>query len=411
MKRTSALGLLLILALFFATSCTETQTGSTAIVLPEFETLRTAAIDAVIRPGQVFHTTMSFTQDGTTYVQEAWVDAERDLARVESGPEGEDGRLEVYHDGKRAELSPSERLQDVEFPPPGWSDKVSLQALDYLDAIAESDVELREIRSDDVDGTPAIVVETEQPYEGDGYEGTTRHEVYFDETFLPLSWDVDRDVDGGPDARFTVRFENEFVAPESLPTDFFSPEAVRANEVLPAARVAGAFDAGIAPYWLGEQFEEVSLQDARVDEAEGDIMILHLTYEHESSGGEDPPFGVTIAEFTLDGWDAWFERSVNAWWRSDGASLVTTQVDVLGTSATLYGDPNAGRPSVEAPPEETEPTPATPLPEWAATALVVQLGETVMLIESNVGPRYANPYLDGDALVRLANALRPFEAG
>jgi hypothetical protein len=390
-----------------ATSCTETRTGP-AIALPEFETLRTSAIEAVARPGEVFHTTMSFTQEGSTYVQEAWVYADQDLARIEYGIEGDEVRLEIYHDGKRAELSPSDRLQDVEFPAPGWSGgKVSMEALDYLEAIAESDVVVREIRADDVNSVAAIVVETEQPYEGDGYEGTTKNELYLDESFLPLRWHVERDVLG---VDIMASFENEFVTPESLPADFFSPESVRELEVLPADRIAEALEAGIEPYWLGDQFEEISLQDARVDEAEGGIMILHLTYGYEGRSGEDPPFGVTISEFTVEGWEGWFERSANAWWRSDSETLTTKKVDVLGESSTLYEDPNAGRPSIDAPPPPGEegPTPSTPVPEWAASALVVQLGETVLLIESNVGPRYGNPYVPGQGLVRVANALQAF---
>jgi hypothetical protein len=79
--------------------------------------------------------------------------------------------------------------------------------------------------------------------------------------------------------------------------------------------------------------------------------------------------------------------------------VITTSVIVQGNEATLYEDPY-GLPPLNVGPEGKPSS-------WM---LVVPLGNTMVEIRPNVGDPAINPYVDNtEALVRLADALRPFE--
>ena len=367
--------------------------GQVAVDELTFEQVRERALAALSLPGEVYHSTQTVEGRDYTFTSEVWLDLERDVARVEEG----EHRLRIFHEEKIAELSPRGRFQDAGIWHAPGLDKTSALSLGYIATLFARDIESTRLSVAEVDGMPAILVEVVEPYRGDDFTGTETSKIYLDESFLPLSVDYHADLKGAPDRDWSMVVENEFVDRDSLPEDFFSPEAVRALEVTPADDIARAAEAGLRPYWLGERFEGMALEDAMETDSDG-IRILHVTYRGGGSGPENPPFAVSLREYTADDWERWragLERA--PWWERRAA--VRTPVVVLGVEATLYEFPEAVPPVPNGEPEGGE----------SAWLVLVHLEDTALLIEPSGGPPGSNPYRDADALLRLANSIRPFE--
>ena len=370
--------------------------GQVGVEELSFGEVRERALAALWRPGQVYHGTHTTERTGPTwrseFVSEVWLDLESDLARVK-----EDEHLRIFHEGKIAELGPRGRFQDAAaWDAPGL-DKTSALSLDHIVTLFAKDIESTRLSAAEVEGGPAILVEAVRPYRGD-YTGTRFIQVYLDDAFLPLRLETRTEISEiGETEESSTRFDNEFVEWESLPEDFFSPEAVRALEVTPADDIARAAEAGLVPYWLGQRFEEMVLEDAMETEFDGG-RALHVTYGGGGSGPEDPPFTVAIWQCTADDWERWRAASPQVpWWERRAA--IRTPVIVLGVEATLYELPKAVPPVPNGGPEGGESS-------WL---VLVRLEDTVLRIEPSGGPPGSNPYKDAEALVRLANSIRPFE--
>jgi len=390
--------LLVALALTgFAFACgdgdgsTSTAPRQVAVEDLTLQEVRERAVAALLRPGQVYHSTQRTTIRGDAFTSAVWLDLERDLARVKEGE-----HLRIFHEGKIAELSPSGRFQDAAVWNAPGLDKSSALSLDHIATLFAVDIERTQLRAAEVDGVPAILLEVVEPYHGD-YTGTETRKLYLDESFLLLKVDYHADIRGAPDLDWSVVVENEFIERGSLPEDFFSPEAVRAFEVTPVDDIARAAEAGLKPYWLGERFEDMVLEDAIETDLDGG-RALHITYRGGGNGPEGPGFGVTISEYTTDDWDrqtATLQRI--PWWEEPGTT--GTSVVVLGTEATLYENPYIELPLNVGP--EGKPS---------AWLLLVRLDDTVLKIEPSVGDPRSNPYVDNpEALLRLANSMQPFE--
>jgi len=368
-----------------------------------FEEVRLQAVAALSRSGQVYHevgTRKATEAESGGFTVEAWLDMEQDVARVLEGEQ----RLRIFHEGKIAELGPNGRFQDADiWAAPGLT-KTAALSLEHITAFFDTDIESSSFEAAELEGVPAILVEVVDPYHGD-YSGTQKRKLYLDELFLPMRIDYHADISGAPDVDWSMAVQNEFIDRASLPEDFFSPEVVREHEVTPVDDIARAEEFGLEPYWLGEQFEEMVLQDAMrmgVEDAElygADAeQWLVLTYHGGAAGPESPGFGVTIDEYTSAGWE---RRMANLnrtlWWEQ--ATVIRTQVLVQGSEATLYEDPY-GQPPLNVGPEGKPSS-------WM---LVVPLGDTMLEILPNVGDPAINPYVDNpEALVRLANSVQPFE--
>lgn len=367
--------------------------GQVAVEELSLKEVRERALAALSRPGQVYHGTQTVEGRDYTFTSEVWLDLERDVARVEEG----EHRLRIFHEEKIAELGPRGRFQDAGIWHAPGLDKTSALSLDYIETLFAKDIESTRLSVAEVDGSPAILVEAVRPYHGD-YSGTKFIQVYLDDAFLPLRLDARTEISEiGETREISTRFDNQFVERDSLPEGFFSPEAVRALEVTPADDIARAAEAGLRPYWLGERFEGMALEDAMETDSDG-IRILHVTYRGGGSRPEDPPFAVSLREYTADDWDRWragLERA--PWWERRAA--VRTPVVVLGVEATLYEFPEAVPPVPNGAPEGGE----------SAWLVLVHLEDTALLIEPSGGPPGSNPYRDAEALLRLANSVRPFE--
>jgi hypothetical protein len=359
-----------------------------------FEEVRLQAVAALSRPGEVYHEVGTRADGGASggLTTEAWLDMERDVARVLQGE-----WLRIFHEGKVAELGPNGRFHDVEFWPASELTKKAALSLEHIAALFDTNIDSTRIEAAELEGVPAILVEVTDPYEGD-YSGTEQRRIYLDESFLPMRIDYHADIVGMADQDRSMAIQNEFIDPASLPDNFFSPEAVREHEVTPIDDIARCKEFGLEPYWLGEQFEEMELQEVMLsgfddfEPSEGDI-ILNVTYHHGPVTSESPGFGVSFAEYTAEGWDRRMadiaESGHTPWWEQP--TVIGTQVLVQGHEATLYERPYRQPPHTS----------------WM---LVVPLGNTMVEIHPNVGDEAINPYVDNpQALVRLADALRPFE--
>jgi len=371
-----------------------------------FDNVRLRAVAALSRPGEVYHevgTRKAAEGEGGGFTVEAWLGMEENVARVLEGEQ----RLRIFHDNKIAELGPSGRFQDADiWAAPGLTQTAAL-SLEHILAFFDTNIESTRIIATEVEGVPAILVEVVDPYNGD-YSGTEKRKIYLDESFLPMRIDYHADISGAPDIDWSMVVQNEFIDRASLPEDFFSPEAVRANEVTPVDDIERSKEFGLKPYWLGDQFEEMVLQDARrmgVEDAElygeNPEQWLVLTYHGGAMGPESPGFGVTMDEYTSEGWERRMADVADSgrtpWWEQP--TVIKTTIAVQGIEATLYEDPY-GLPPLNVGPEG-KPS------YWM---LVVPLGDTMVEVLPNVGDPAINPYVDSpQALIRLADALRPFE--
>jgi hypothetical protein len=400
-----------------------------------FEEVRLQAVAALSRPGEVYHEvgTRASGVGGGGFTTEAWLDMERDVARVLEGE-----WLQIFHEGKVAELGPNGRFHDAEFWPASELTKKAALSLEHIAALFDTNIDSTRIEAAELEGVPAILVEVIDPYQRD-YSGTEQWKIYLDESFLPMRIDYYADIGGAPDNEWSMAVQNEFIDPASLPDDFFSPEAVREHEVTPIDDIARCKEFGLEAYWLGEQFEEMALQEVMLmgfddfEPSEGDI-ILNMTYHHGPVTSESPGYGVSFAEYTTEGWERRLadiaESGSTPWW--ERPTVIKTSVIVQGNEATLYEDTSRLAPATvtregELPPtaesegqrplgtvEPNVPPTRTVVPAGtrpgSSWVLVVPLGDTMIEISPKVGDPAINPYVDNtEALLRLAEVLRPFE--
>jgi hypothetical protein len=340
------------------------------------EDVRERALAALSRPDMVFHTVQTAHVEQFDSRQQVWLDLERGLARSEEYVDGllqEDGGLRVYHDDRVAAVFDG-RFSDGPITAGAGSAPLPSEALalDYLGVLhAEEDVRSRKIREATVDDAPAILVEIVLPAGGD-FEGDETNRSFLSEQFLPLKVEQRGPVGGG-----TVLFQNEFLARSSLPGDLFSVEAVRALEKTGADRMQEAVEAGFHPYWLGEQYLDLPLYDTDIIGGE-DSQTLHVSYEANALG-PDAPYGLSIFEYSPDGWQARLDRlDEPQWWELTGVERYP--VSVPPGTAVVYNGPDL--------------------------LLIVEYPDAVLMIDANIGP--SNPYRTVEALSEVARALRPF---
>jgi len=358
-----------------------------------FEELRLQAVAALSRSGQVYHTTQLAKGSGIASTTEVWLDMEEDVARVLEGEQ----RLRIFHGGKIAELGPNGRFQDADiWAVPGLTKSAAL-SLEYITVFFGTNIETTRIEPAVLEDVAAILVEVIDPYHGD-YSGIQKHRIYLDESFLPMRIDYHADISGAPDLDWSMAVQNEFIDPSGLPEGFFSPEAVREHEVTPADDIARAAEVGLRPYWLGEQFEEMVLQDAMlmaVEDAElyeeGVEPWLVLRYGRSQEEG----MGVTWASIHENTESEWQRKRSTwkqpPWWEGPGA--VSTTFVMLGVEATLY----------QGPPYDFMP--GVTKSDWIVLAHV---NDMVLEIVPG-GPPESSPYMEKEALLRLAQSMRPFE--
>jgi DNA-binding CsgD family transcriptional regulator len=370
------------------------------------EDVRARALAALSQPDMVFHTveTTRVVAGGQMYdyKREVWLDLEHNLARSAEYVDGklqEDGGLLVYHDDHIAAVYSGRFSDAIIGPAPPPPPPTSTMALDYIGTIFTDKPKSTKLEAATVAGSPAILVDMVVPA-GEGGQGTANHRIFLNEQFLPIRVET-----SGSGSNGMLQFQNDFQPRASLPGALFSINAVQALVKTGADRMQQALAAGFHPYWLGDPYKDLPLYDANVGAGSGGVQIFDVTYEANANGGgpEKPPYGLTMMEFSPEGYATWLQNvGQTQWWQA--SNVEHTIVGVTGATATVYRAPGLRpiAPSVEGSPTTTpNATPAFNL------RLVVEYADAVVLIDPNIGP--SNPYATVEAMTEIAQALRPFE--
>ena len=351
------------------------------------------AVDALSRPGQVFHAVETVGRQGQGRTDEVWLDLENDIARVDEG-----GHLRVFHEGKIAELSPEGRFQDAEN---GGADldKTSALALDYISALAWGPVQEGNVYVLKEEGRDVYRVEVKKEWHGD-WNGTRKFEIYLDEQFFPIRM-KDRVEGAGPENReIDTEVKWDFIPRSDLPAGFLSVDAVKAMEITPLDDLKRATDEGRKLYWLGETFEGMALKDFH----HWSDLPPRLTYG-QGKPWTDPDW-VMIDEYTPE---EWAERGHDRC-QEVKSRPAETELIVLGMEASLCELPWPGPPPPQ--PEEgvpEEPSPIAPEDDCFDRQLIIHFPDAVVVVNTSSGPCGTDPYRSREGVLRLGASLRPFE--
>ena len=214
--------------------------------------------EALTRPGEIYHAVIEAeanlgetSQDGT---EEYWVDAGRDLARLErSSLEEEDTSIAsagaVYFGGSpvRERLS-SKRPADLCH---GANSAVSLLLQCKGEDEKASSVEFGRYRDQD-----ALVIKSDVVTEGEDQTIRFTQRLYVDRnTFLPLAVEIEGtyETDVVESLYALGQYRGDFVSLDSLSPDFFDPASIGYVEIDPLQPLDRP-DLGVTVYWLGERF-------------------------------------------------------------------------------------------------------------------------------------------------------------
>jgi hypothetical protein len=367
--------------------------------------VRERALAALSRSDMVFHTVetarVGVSGELRDYKLEVWLDLERNLARSEEYVDGklqEDGGLRIYHDDHVAAIHSGRFGDAIIGPAPPPPPPTSTMALDYIGTIFNDHATNTKLRAASANGTAAIEVDLDVPAGETGQE-TANRRIFLNEQFLPIKVEA-----GGSGGSAELRFQSEFLVRDSLPADLFSVDVVRALVKTGADRMQEAVAAGFHPYWLGDPYKDLPLYDTNVGAGSGGVQIFHLTYEANANGGgpEKPPYGLTMMEFSPEGYATWLQNvGQTQWWQA--SNVEHTIVGVTGATATVYRSPGQ-RPI--APSVEGSPTPTPNATPAFDLQLVVEYADAVLLVDANIGP--TNPYATVEAMTEIAQALRSF---
>jgi hypothetical protein len=374
--------------------------------------VRENALAAIQSDGQVFHLTTRSEVGGREFVEEVWVDYERDLARAEFGDE-----LRVVRERRMAMLFQG-RFRDAPIDSP--AEKVAPLELSHIRWIFDETADVDVIEESVVDGDPAIRVRlTRDMYD---YDARESNEIDLSESFLPLRAKGSSTLENFPDG--SAIYEYEFVPRDSLSPTFFSAVDVRAAAVPLTRPLSDARAAGMTPYWLGDTFEDTVLRDeSRFDVASGaDVSALRLRY---GAPGQDvaPSPCITIEEYRRDDWDARMDRIRDEFPDSAALREADEAIEVpAGTAQIFVGapPPALATPRISAPPVTPDPDAVPPpgappplpvVPEDTGAPLEARVALDSMVIEvnTNCGPSGSNLYRTREAFMRALRALRPFD--
>jgi hypothetical protein len=230
------------------------------------------ALRAVSPAGQVGHLKWEESAAGlVTPLGEAWIDADNGRFRLEHrSVEGEEGSstVAVGEDWRTAtylaagdDSSPFPiylAAVDREEMAERGMDNLAYVGAAHLSRLAWAGERLV-VGEGTADGREVVVLEGNQPAEGDWEAGTMFvATVELDKaTLLPVKFrssTVEPDGIEG-DVLSLAGFEWEGVSLDDLPSDFFSPDALFAEYSTARKELADASEQGFELYWLGEKYE------------------------------------------------------------------------------------------------------------------------------------------------------------
>lgn len=406
--------------------------GRGEVDLSDVDEVVAGAVQAVSRSGDVFHAEAVWREgQSRAEVQEVWLDADkgrfRRERRIERAGETTDFEVVVGADWTTTSyesfsnsvythtMTPPERAEGAE----AGIDNFAYLGVEYLPILIGSG-EKRVVGESTVEGRPVVSVEAEWFMEpgGDWPEGVTyAMNVELDKsTLLPVQVGTKLIAPDGEEQSYgPFTFEvTEYVSPEDLPPDFFSPQAVEElavtlDEELAQAQ-AQAQAAGFALYWPGERYQaeelpELTFDGVRVDEKTVEVSLGYAT----EVAGFDLDDTVVIKQGPV-GQTEFEPPHVRFGVAPEEGE---EEVMVQDGEAVLYvsAEPPVAGPCVM----EEEGVPCTPVVADvpAYHRLVLTLGNTMIQVEARARPQEEedrNPFNNREALLAVAEALGPVPA-
>ena len=224
--------------------------------------------EAITRPGMVFHAKMAAeardpgTETINLWTKEAWVDSERDVGRWELRLLEYDTdiaqRAVMVVSGDEAYYSDYDEAWMVSALVCEGTDSAVLSLIFECGGTLPSlefDVPIAYRLEPDAeyDGRPAAALVFERT-EVEETGGATTTYLYLErDTFLPIAWVVES-FGRGEVGRFVSTYQNEFVAADALPVDFFDPVSIGYVEEDPESPLDDPA-LGLTVYWLGLEFD------------------------------------------------------------------------------------------------------------------------------------------------------------
>jgi hypothetical protein len=382
-------------------------------------------LEALSEAGKVFHARAVWPQperEDRVEVEEVWLDVDNGRFRREDRvPEGGDFSVVVGADWTTTSYKSSgNSVYTHTMTPEEWAegaeagmDNFAYFGLEYLTTLVGSG-EKRVAGESTVEGRPVVLVEAEWSMEpgGDWSEGATvTMTVALDRSsLLPVqvgSKLVDPEGEEQPWGPFTFEV-TEYVSPEDLPADFFSPQAVEELYVTLEEQVAQAQAqveaAGFSLYWPGERYQAEGLPE----------LYLRDVWVTEDASEGSLHYAIQLAGFDLD--DTVVIRQGPAGQAEFGPPPIPPvgskperqeSVAVQGTQATLYISGMQPTPICTVESEEMSCTPVAPAVP-AYHRLVLTSGDTVIQIEALAKAQEeedVNPFNNKEALIAVAEAL------
>lgn len=374
--------------------------------------------DSLRRRGSVFHTVVEMDAEGPDYpytaTMEIWVDAERNAARQEMRVESERGEqapreeTTIIVGDTSFHRAGGQEVEGTEAPKCYGARGAAVSTLLGLACVFEPSSGQVQTGMQ-YEGQAAIAVVARGAFhEGEqGFAYTST--MYFDEeTFLPIAYLTETKVgDGSTQAYTTVmRFHNQFVLPDSLPSDFFEPASVGYVYHDPAEPL-DQLDPSLTIYWLDSRFlggpglPALALDSVYIPEQQGwpDYeAILRYRLADKQLG----PEVLTLQEWRLEDWQAASEqwRGV-AWWDSP---CVESREESLGEGHAVifmgYENQPLPQPFGAGQPIEEMECPDGPFDSFMAHTY---LGSTVVMVDATSD----SPY---DSLEGMQAAFRGLQA-
>lgn len=373
--------------------------------------------DTLRRRGSVFHTVVEMDAEGPDYpytaTMEIWVDAERNAARqemrVEPGQDEEPheeitmvvGDVSFHRGG-------AQEVERREAPKCYGARGAAVSTLLGLACVFEPSSGQVQTGMQ-YEGQAAIaVIARGASHEGEqGFAYTST--MYFDEeTFLPIAYLTEAKVGDSSTRTYgtAMRFSNEFVPADSLPSDFFEPASIRYVYHDPAEPL-DQLDPSLTIYWLGSRFlggpglPALALDSVYIPEQRGwpDYeAILRYRLADKQFG----PEVLTLQEWRLEDWQAASEQWRGAaWW--DSPCVESREESLEQGHAVLfmgYENQPLPQPSGAGQPIEEMECPSEPFDSFMAHAY---LGSTVVMVVAISD----SPY---DSLEGMQAVLRGLEA-
>ncbi len=378
--------------------------------------------EAITRPGFVFHTLIDLKVDAQAYSlsgsMEVWIDLQRDVARQEIRLRPDVGDLEehretdlVVGDASYWLTSGATVIKRHALICHGSGSGALSTLLGCRGFTEDSSTHVE--TGAEYQGHPAIaLVTTGESFTSDeNFAFTTR--LYLDEeTFLPIASVSDGTMNDLPYDIF-MRFDNELLPTDSLPSDFFDPVALGYPYRHPAEALDEA-DLDLAIYWLGDRFSGQEQYPALV------LATVYLDEERERVGyqavleywveGSNTP-GVHLQEWDGDDWTARWGDLVGGGWWNDPCTERVEKVLEEGQATIFMGHEEwavqASLPGAQPPATAERECPSAPFDRFGAHAY---LGSTLVVIDapsSTSGRRVEqSPYNTAEGMDVLLEGLK-----